>query len=112
MSDSPHPQKISEENNGPGKFLSRSTPRYLTTVELSDVTGLSVSTIQRLCRKGLLRFYQPGGPRTRMVFPPDAIEQATESNQKATGLPPGDTLAASSESPQRGPRPKWQGGSA
>jgi excisionase family DNA binding protein len=111
MTASSHPQKTTEEDNRPGKFLSRSTPRYLTTVELSEVTGISVSTIQRLRRKGVLPFYQPGGPRTRIVFPPDAIEQATEANHKVTGLPPNDTVAASSENPQRGPRPKWQGGS-
>jgi excisionase family DNA binding protein len=112
MIDSPHPQTTTEENNGPARFLSRSTPRYLTTVELSELTGISVSTIQRLCRKGQLPFYQPGGPRTRIVFPPDAFEQATQANQKATGLPPNDPAAASPENPQRGPRPKWQDGSA
>src|SRR6516225_2482345 len=51
-------------------------PRYLTLAELSAQTTLSESTLKRLCQKGAIPFYQPGGPRTRIVFPPDAIEQA------------------------------------
>jgi excisionase family DNA binding protein len=82
--------------------------RYLTINELADVTGYSVSTLQRLRRKGALPFYQPGGPGTRIVFPADAIERAAKTNQNDAGLPH-EAAAAASDFPRRGPRPKWQG---
>ncbi len=80
--------------------------RYLTIDELSARTTLSVSTLRRLYRRGQLVGYQPGGPRTRIVFPPDAIEQAVQAT--ATALvprpsPPLDPMHA----PGRGPRPQW-----
>lgn len=80
--------------------------RYLTIQELSARTTLSVSTLRRLLKKGKLVGHQPGGPRTRIVFRPDAIEQATTAMvADATGVPPHPQPASI---PQHGPRPKWQ----
>ncbi|HLJ92173.1 MAG TPA: helix-turn-helix domain-containing protein [Gemmataceae bacterium] len=80
--------------------------RYLTIQELSARTTLSVSTLRRLLKKGKLVGHQPGGPRTRIVFRPDAIEQATTAMvADATGVPPHPQPVSI---PQHGPRPKWQ----
>jgi excisionase family DNA binding protein len=84
------------------------TRQYLTITEVSERTTLSVSTIQRLCRKGKLPYFQPGGPRTRLLFPPDVIEQAVKLAQDAS-LPAPDPPVAASPTPSRGPKPKWQG---
>lgn len=86
--------------------------RYLTIEELSAATTLSVSTLRRLKKKGVIIGHQPGGPRHRVVFTPNALEQAADaqkpggaaSDQKAP--PSGGTTR-----PQRGPRPKWARGS-
>src|SRR5947209_8719227 len=60
--------------------------RFLTITELAEQTGISVSTLQRLRRKGAIPCFQPGGPRTRVVFPPDAIEQADQLRQNTSNL--------------------------
>lgn len=79
---------------------------YLTLDELAAHTGLSPSTLRRLWRRRRIVGYQPGGPGTRVLFPPDAIERAVGGESSSTDplpspLPP---------DPQRGPRPRWQGG--
>lgn len=80
--------------------------RYLTIEELSILTTFSVSTLRRLRKRGLIVGYQPGGPRTRIVFPPDAIEQVVRAmSGTPTSLPA--TPSDSAEPPLRGPRPKW-----
>jgi excisionase family DNA binding protein len=79
---------------------------YLTIEELAEHTGFSVSTLRRLWRKRQIVGFQPGGRRTRVVFPPDAIEQASRATQGAAAGPPESRTAT----PRRGPRPKWLGG--
>jgi excisionase family DNA binding protein len=80
--------------------------RYLTIHELAASTTLSVSTLRRLLKKGKLVGHQPGGPRTRIVFRPDAIEQVvTAMTEAATDEPPHQEAA---NARQHGPRPKWQ----
>jgi excisionase family DNA binding protein len=91
---------------GPGGDATPVARGYLGIEELAAYTGLSVSTLRRLWRRGRITGFQPGGPRTRVVFPPDAIEQAVR-------LPPdprAGTPARPADAPRRGPRPKWLGG--
>jgi excisionase family DNA binding protein len=75
---------------------------YLTIEELSLRTTLSVSTLRRLFKRGLIVGYQPGGPRTRILFPNDAVERA------ATVGATSETETEFTKAPPRGPRPKWQ----
>jgi excisionase family DNA binding protein len=82
----------------------------LTIEQLAAATTLSVSTIRRLVRKGAVVGHQPGGPRHRIMFPPDAIERAAKSArppgaEDTAGAPPPEPVAR----PPRGPRPKWFG---
>jgi len=84
--------------------------RYLTIEELSSATTLSVSTIRRLVKKGLIVGHQPGGPRHRIVFSPDVIEQASKvANPSKVELAPNTSQADTSARPQRGPQPRWFG---
>jgi hypothetical protein len=53
-----------------------SVTNYLTIDKLSAHSGLSVPTLRRYVRKGLLVAFQPGGPGCRLLFRPDALEQA------------------------------------
>ena len=78
--------------------------KYLNIDELCLRTGLSKSTIHRLKKSGMVRFYQPGGKGGRVLFPPDAIEQVT-SGEQPTADPDQDTFT--SKSKLSGPQPKW-----
>ncbi|MFL5330046.1 MAG: helix-turn-helix domain-containing protein [Gemmataceae bacterium] len=88
---------------------------YLTIEELAKKTRYSVSTLRRLCRKGLIPFFQPGGPRSRVVFPTDSIERirailppsvASAPKTELLSLP--DKTAADTARVQSGPRPRWE----
>ena len=56
---------------------------YVDIVELAARTGFSISTINRLKKRGKIPFYQPGGKRSRVLFPSDAIETAADSQTPA-----------------------------
>jgi excisionase family DNA binding protein len=80
---------------------------YLTYEELSQQTGISVSTLRRRVEEGAILFFQPGGPRTRIVFPLDVVERLI--NQKSA--PPEASTEPCSSGPKRsGPPLKWQHG--
>jgi excisionase family DNA binding protein len=79
------------------------TPVYLTYEELSGLTGISQSTLRRRVKDGTLPFFQPGGRRTRVVFPADAVERII----RAIPLPPEVDLPPSPKTTHRGPAPKW-----
>ena len=82
--------------------------RYLTIAELSAATTLSVSTLRRLLKRGIIVGHQPGGPRHRLVFLPEAIEQATRAAQVTTAAcTPGNTESSTKPRPLSGPQPKW-----
>lgn len=75
--------------------------RYLTYEELSALTGLSLSTLRRRVLDGTIPFFQPGGPRTRVVFPADVVDRLMEpAAPLPQPLPP--------KTQRRGPQPKWQ----
>jgi excisionase family DNA binding protein len=73
---------------------------YIDIVELSVRTGLSKSTLWRLKRAGRIPFYQPGGETCAVLFPPDAIEQATRPAASDHGHDHGSKQLS-------GPRPAW-----
>ncbi len=82
--------------------------RYLTIEELSAATTFSVSTIRRLVKKRVIVGHQPGGPRHRIVFPPEAIERVVRLATQAEGADaPSPSRSGPPQNPSRGPRPKW-----
>jgi len=75
--------------------------RYLSLEQLSKRTGLSKSTLTRLFKQNKLPGYQPGGPRTRIVFPHNAIELAMS----------GEAITQTKQPAQlSGPAPLWKKG--
>ena len=49
--------------------------RLLTINELSQVSGVPVVTLRRYAKRGKIKAFQPGGPRCKLLFRPDALEQ-------------------------------------
>lgn len=89
--------------------------RYLKLNELVQVSGLSEATIRRRVKDGGLPFHQPGGPRTILLFPVDAIERANSLAHGADGADQADLVSTNSPSTpsgnqfsRRGPRPRWK----
>ena len=78
---------------------------YLSLAQLAKVTGLSTSTLTRRFKEGKLFGFQPGGPRTRIVFPRNALDLAIQPVLQ------GRSLQTTSSSRLSGPAPRWaQGG--
>jgi excisionase family DNA binding protein len=81
-------------------------PAYLSYEELSSRTGLSISTLRRRVSDGTLPCFQPGGSRTRVVFPVDIVERCLQAG--AAAIPAQSVMPESPPMPRRGPRPRWQ----
>jgi excisionase family DNA binding protein len=91
----------------------------LTYDDLSTLTGLSLSTLRRRVKEGKLPFIQPGGRRTRIVFPRDVMEQLLQpvkpvccpSGATNRGPVSPDGVSARREPtpspPTHGPLPRW-----
>lgn len=78
--------------------------RYLSLAELSEATGLSKSTLIRRFKEGKLPGYQPGGPRTRIVFRSNALELAVQPELQ-------EPSPSTTKSPRlSGPSPRWARG--
>jgi excisionase family DNA binding protein len=104
------PQRADDPNAGPPRAEGEGgqARRFLTIEELAAATTLSVSTLRRLHKRGAIAGHQPGGPRHRLVFPPDAIEQAARASQAPTAAPaPGPAPKDATPRPLPGPRPRW-----
>lgn len=76
---------------------------YLSLEEFCAHTGLSEATVRRLCRKGQLPFHQPGGPRTKLLFDPDALERVGAGSQTQ---PQQSVVDPTPVIP--GPAPRWR----
>jgi hypothetical protein len=86
---------------------------YLSYSELSKLSGFSESTLSRRARDGAIQKIQPGGPRTRVVFRRDVLDQLPKVSPAT--CPPTRTPAGTSDTPAEnpspslpGPRPLWQ----
>ena len=79
---------------------------YQTAEQLSQQSGFSLATIHRLKKAGKIPYFQPGGKGARLLFPPDAIEQAQQPYHCPNSTP------AEGDIPQRlaGPQPAWMTG--
>jgi excisionase family DNA binding protein len=114
--DSPKPAIQNNTPAPPGEpAFSLTTQPCLSYAELSKRTGISVPTLRRRVDEGKLPFFQPGGPRTRIVFPADVVEQLTHVQPTLAEPPPEpSTPSTTPESPtpatpkRRGPQPKWR----
>ena len=76
---------------------------YLSLEEFCAHTSLSEATVRRLCRKGKIPFRQPGGPRTKLLFDPSALEQVGAGSRAQPQQPVLDPVPAIP-----GPAPRWR----
>lgn len=76
--------------------------KYLSYADFSTQSGLSISTLQRRVKEGRLRSVQPGGPRTRVLIPTDALE-ATPPKNDAPPPPAAPQIDPDSRLPGRPP---------
>jgi predicted DNA-binding transcriptional regulator AlpA len=74
--------------------------QYLSVDELSQRSGLSVSTIWRLKRSGQIPYFQPAGENHLVKFPFDAIECGMSRSTSTVVL-------EQFEKRLPGPQPKW-----
>ena len=82
----------------------RPAKQYLNISELSARSGLSVSTIRRLVDNGKIEVFQPGGPRTKLLFRPGALE----ITPRAGDAPDSNAATSGPNRPQlSGRRPGW-----
>jgi hypothetical protein len=85
--------------------------RFVSPLEFSQLSGLSLATVHRYLKKGKLPSVQPSGRRGRILIPADALERCGNTTLEAahpeqTTLPTAKPGAAPSPRPS-GPRPRW-----
>jgi hypothetical protein len=80
-------------------------PQLLTLKEFSDISKLSPATIHRLKRQGKIPFFQPSGPRGKLLFPADAVELAARATSDESSTTPTGTAARKPH--LSGPCPAW-----
>lgn len=80
---------------------------YCSPKEFSRLSGLSIVTVRRYLRSGLLPFVQLGGRRHRILIPCDALGRfrhpPTDQPQPKTEL----KGEVSKSTPLSGPMPRW-----
>jgi hypothetical protein len=88
--------------------------RYLSPQEFSRLSGLSLATVHRYLKAGKLPYRQPGGHRTRILIPVDALEPragdtpAQVAAQPSAAPPPSpETPVVSTSTRLPGPKPQW-----
>jgi hypothetical protein len=79
---------------------------HISPAEFAARSGLSVVTVRRRVRDRSLPAVQPGGPRTRVLIPVDALVpvRVDAPADLAEPKPPLPTTPA----PLPGPAPKWR----
>lgn len=86
-------------------------PLYLSVEEFSVASSLSVSTVRRRIKDGTLLAFQPGGRKSRLLIPRDALVRPAEaSSQLPASKEPAQTphIAPPATSPSlAGPPPGW-----
>jgi hypothetical protein len=84
----------------------RESPAPLLNIhQLSELTGLSLATLNRLQADGAITYFQPGGKRSRVLFPADAIQRAGASARAHQA----NVLASNSEASADGQVPTTSG---
>lgn len=87
---------------------------YLSPLEFSQASGLSLATVHRYLRSNKLPHLQPGGRRGRILIPVDALEMASSAAPETPSdgpitAPEEPAHIQQPETPARlsGPRPRW-----
>lgn len=75
---------------------------WLSAKELAEQVGVCESTIRRLKRLGQIRYVQPGGPGSRVLFPPNAFDVTEQPSQEQRGPRPQSAEPTESSKPRVG----------
>lgn len=92
----------------------REGSRYLTVAEFAKSTGLSEKTVRRRVGDQTLAHHQPGGKKTRILIPVDALDRKPLTGLPASSGQPNSVIRSpeSLPEPQRpslpGPKPRWR----
>jgi len=86
---------------------------YLSPAEFAAAHGLSLTTVRRYLKLGMLPMVQPGGPRHRVLVRVDALKTSFAAN--VPGQPRAERGAAEPTinptpnqiSKPKGPKPRW-----
>ena len=90
-----------------------SSVENLSPAQFAQVKGLSLSTVRRYLKRGLLSSIQPGGARCRVLIPRNALDSLpTGLNATAAGsdqaVSKASSLSTCDERPRlSGPTPRW-----
>jgi hypothetical protein len=69
--------------------VSSDSTEYVDLKELSRRSPLSISTLRRYVAEGKIEAFQPGGPGSKLLFRPDALERlAATVRPSQPGIPP------------------------
>jgi len=82
--------------------------QFLSPTEFSQLAGVSLATVHRYLKRGLLACWQPAGKRGRILIPISAL--ASILGVSAAGNVTETTPQPALESPSStlsGPRPRW-----
>jgi hypothetical protein len=89
-------------------------PKYLSPLEFSELSGLSIATVRRYVDSGKLPSWQPAGFRGRVLIPSDALAPSAASSElESLPDPPSATrVGRPSDVPSRtsGPVAAWRRG--
>jgi excisionase family DNA binding protein len=77
--------------------------RFVTIEELSALLGVSTPTLHRWIQKGALPVFQPGGPRTRLLFRVSDLKQRFRPQM----VEPPNNDGGTTRSHLPGRRPGW-----
>ena len=89
------------------------TRQFLSPEEFSRLCGLSLATIRRYVSTGKLPFRQPGGPRSRILIPVNALamilaEEPNLSSATDTQTETPSLQTATEPEQLSGRRPRWK----
>lgn len=75
--------------------------KYRTLKQMVAHSGVSDATLRRWVKEGRINAFQPGGPNSKLLFLPDALEQPVADSQPVPAIR-SEPVAP----PRSGPR--WQ----
>lgn len=90
----------------------REDESFVAVSEFARICGVSEKTVHRWIKRKLISFEQPGGPRTRILIPKNALRRADGGDQDALGMIEVEVIEASAQKRKRterlpGPKPRW-----
>lgn len=91
--------------------MSRAKP-FLSPAEFAEWSGLSEATVRRRVKDGTIDSKQPGGFRTRILIPVDALQHSRSDDSRDRARDDGGKSDDTGENTRQtgdisGPRPKW-----